>query len=59
MKHGKHYREEKKTVLTFLEKLFGRHAEIVMRYRAHIAPARTHIHEEKGPSVPSCRRRVW
>lgn len=59
MKHGKHYREEKKTVLTLLEKLFGRHAEFVMRYRAHITPARTHIHEEKGPSVPSCRRRVW
>ncbi len=59
MKHGKHYREEKTTVLTLLEKLFGRHAEIVMRYRAHITPARTHIHEEKGPSVPSCRRRVW
>lgn len=59
MKHGKHYREKKKTVLTLLEKLFGRHAEIVMRYRAHITPARTHIHEEKGPSVPSCRRRVW
>ena len=49
MKHGKHYREEKKTVLTLLEKLFGRHAEIVMRYRAYITPARTHIHEEKGP----------
>ena len=59
MKHGKHYREEKKTVLALLEKLFGRHAEIVMRYRADITPARTHIHEEKGPSVPSCRRRVW
>ena len=42
MKHGKHYREEKKTVLTLLEKLFGKH-----------------IHEEKGPSVPSYRRRVW
>ena len=56
---GKHYREEKKTVLMLLEKLFGRHAEIVMRYRAYITPARTHIHEEKGPSVPSYRRRVW
>ena len=31
MKHGKHYREEKKTVLTLLEKLFGRHAEIDLR----------------------------
>ena len=48
MKHGKHYREEKKTVLTLLEKMF-----------AYITPARTHIHEEKGPSVPSYRRRVW
>ena len=24
MKHGKHYREEKKAVLTLLEKLFGK-----------------------------------
>ena len=59
MKHGKHYREEKKTVLTLLEKLFGRHAEIVMRDRVIYAVSYTHIHEEKGPSVPSCRRRVW
>ena len=44
MKHGKHYREEKKTVLTLLEKLFGRPAEIVMRYRAYITPVRPHIH---------------
>ena len=30
MKHGKHYREEKKTVLTLLEKLFGRHAAVFL-----------------------------
>ncbi len=59
MKHGKHYREEKTTLLALLEKLFGKHAEIVMQYRAYITPAHTHIHEEKGPPVPSCRRRVW
>lgn len=58
MKHGKHYREEKKIVLTLLEMLFGRHAEIVMRYRAYITPERTHIHKEKGPPVLSCRRRM-
>lgn len=59
MKHGKHYREEQTTLLSVLEKLFGRHSEIAVQYRTYMYPDRRHIHAEKGPPEKIYPRRTW
>lgn len=58
MKHGKHYRGEQTTLLSVLEKLFGRHSEIAVQYRMYMCPHRRHIYAEKGPPEEPYTRRT-